>query len=79
MKKRSKRYKEISKTAIKNKKISAKEALDLVKKNSTTKFDESVDVSLRINLKAKLTKPQQLMLWSIAFRVSQKSTRSIIV
>ena len=34
MKKRSKRYKEISKTAIKNKKISAKEALDLVKKNS---------------------------------------------
>ena len=51
MKKRSKRYKEISKTAIKNKKISAKEALDLVKKNSTTKFDESVDVSLRINLK----------------------------
>ena len=51
MKKRSKRYKEISKTAVKNKKISAKEILDLVKKNSTTKFDESVDVSLRINLK----------------------------
>jgi len=25
--------------------------LDLVKKNSTTKFDESIDVSLRINLK----------------------------
>ena len=51
MKKRSKRYKEILKTAVKNKKISAKEILDLVKKNSTTKFDESVDVSLRINLK----------------------------
>ena len=51
MKKRSKRYKEILKTAVKNKKISAKEVLDLVKKNSTTKFDESVDVSLRINLK----------------------------
>ena len=51
MKKRSKRYKEILKTAIKNKKIAAKEILDLVKKNSTTKFDESVDVSLRINLK----------------------------
>ena len=50
MKKRSKRYKEILKTAIKDK-ISAKEILDLVKKNSTTKFDESVDVSLRINLK----------------------------
>ena len=51
MKKRSKRYKEILKTAVKNKKISAKEVLDLVKKNSTTKFDESVDVSFRINLK----------------------------
>jgi len=51
MKKRSKRYKEILKTAVKDKKISAKEILDLVKKNSTTKFDESIDVSLRINLK----------------------------
>ena len=51
MKKRSKRYKAILKLAIKNKKIDSKEALDLVKKNSTTKFDESIDVSLRINLK----------------------------
>jgi large subunit ribosomal protein L1 len=51
MKKKSKRFKEILKTAIKNKKISTKEILDLVKKNSTVKFDESIDVSLRINLK----------------------------
>ena len=51
MKKKSKRYKEILKNAIKDKKITAKEALDLVKKNSTTKFDESIDVSLKINLK----------------------------
>jgi len=51
MKKRSKRYKEILKTTIKDRKIAAKEILDLVKKNSTTKFDESIDVSLRINLK----------------------------
>tara|TARA_B100000963_G_scaffold338671_1_gene335748 strand:- start:150 stop:836 length:687 start_codon:yes stop_codon:yes gene_type:complete len=51
MKKRSKRYKEILKLAVNNKKISSKEALDLIKKNSTTKFDESIDVSLRINLK----------------------------
>ena len=51
MKKRSKRYKEISKTAVKDKKISAKEIIDLVKKNSNTKFDESIDVSLKINLK----------------------------
>ena len=51
MKKRSKRYKEILKNAVKDKKITAKEILDLVKKNSTTKFDESIDVSLRVNLK----------------------------
>ena len=51
MKKKSKRYKEILKNSITDKKIGAKEALDLVKKNSNTKFDESVDVSLRINLK----------------------------
>jgi len=51
MKKRSKRYEEILKTAVKDKKIAAKEILDLVKKNSNTKFDESIDVALRINLK----------------------------
>ena len=51
MKKNSKRYKEILKTAIKDKKLNSKDALDLVKKNSTTKFDESIDVSLKINLK----------------------------
>ena len=51
MKKRSKRYKEILKTAVKEKKIAAKELIDFVKKNSTTKFDESIDISLRINLK----------------------------
>ena len=51
MRKRSKRYKEIFKSIIKDKKIEIKEILDLVKKNSTTKFDESIDVSLRINLK----------------------------
>ena len=51
MKKRSKRYKEILKSAKKDKRMPAKEILDLIKKNSTTKFDESIDVSLRINLK----------------------------
>ena len=51
MKKKSKRYLEIFKNSIKDKKIAINEALDLVKKNSTTKFDESIDVSLKINLK----------------------------
>ena len=51
MKNNSKRYRSILNNAVKDKKINVKEALDLVKKNSTTKFDESIDVSLKINLK----------------------------
>ena len=51
MKQRSKRFKELLKLKIKDKKLSAKEIIDLIKKDSKVKFDESVDVSLRINLK----------------------------
>ena len=51
MKKNSKRYKEILKNAIKDKKVDIKSAIELVKKNSSVKFDESIDVSLNINLK----------------------------
>ena len=51
MRKKSKRYKEILKLSVKDKKLQNKEIIDLVKKNSTTKFDESIDVSLRVNLK----------------------------
>ena len=49
--KRSKRYQVLSKSIEKEKKYKLEEIIDLVKKNSTTKFDESIDVSLRINLK----------------------------
>ena len=51
MQKKSKRYKEILKSAVKDKKVAIKDALEFVKKNSNTKFDESIDVSLKINLK----------------------------
>ena len=55
MRKRSKRYKNIFKLKEQNnkenKKISVKEALENIKKNSDAKFDESIDVSIRINLK----------------------------
>ena len=51
MKKKSKRFKNILKSVVKDKKLSTKEILDLVKKNCNVKFDESIDVSLRINLK----------------------------
>ena len=49
--KRSKRYLKIAQSKIKDKKIELPEIIELVKKNSNTKFDESIDVSLRINLK----------------------------
>ena len=42
MRKRSKRYKELLKSVVKEKKFELKEIVDLVKKNSTTKFDESI-------------------------------------
>jgi large subunit ribosomal protein L1 len=51
MKKYSKRYKEIKKNLKDIKIIDLKEILELIKKNSTTKFDESIDVSVRIGLK----------------------------
>ena len=51
MKKRSKRFKELKKLSSKEKKLEPKEIFDLVKKTSTAKFDESIDLSLRINLK----------------------------
>ena len=51
MKNQSKRYKEILKSRIKDQKVGTKEVIELVKKNSTAKFDESIDVTLMINLK----------------------------
>jgi large subunit ribosomal protein L1 len=51
MKKNSKRHKEIQKNLKNFKSKDLKEILELIKKNSTAKFDESIDVSLRIGLK----------------------------
>ena len=51
MKKKSKRYKELKKNLKDFKSKDLKEILEFVKKSSTAKFDESIDVSLRIGLK----------------------------
>jgi large subunit ribosomal protein L1 len=51
MKKKSKRYKDLLKNSKEFNSIALKDILELIKKNSTTKFDESIDVSLRIGLK----------------------------
>ncbi len=51
MKKKSKRFNNLLNSRSKDKKLSLKDVIDLVKKNCNTKFDESIDVSLKINLK----------------------------
>ncbi len=51
MKKKSKRFKEILKNSKDFKSKNLNEILEFIKKNSTAKFDESIDVSLRIGLK----------------------------
>ena len=50
MKKRSKRYKLIEKKKVKDK-LAFDKSLDLVKETCTTKIDESIDLSIRINTK----------------------------
>ena len=51
MRKNSKRYKELLKNSKDFKSNNLKEILELIKKNSTAKFDESIDVSMCIGLK----------------------------
>ncbi len=51
MKKKSKRFKEIVKISKNIKTSELKDVFDSVKKTSNAKFDESIDVSLRIGLK----------------------------
>ena len=52
-KKLSKRYKKLLDKAEPNKIETLEEAIKKIKKNCTTKFDESIDLSLNLNLKQK--------------------------
>ena len=52
-KKLSKRYKKLLDKTEANKIETLEEAIKKIKKNCTTKFDESIDVSLNLNLKQK--------------------------
>ena len=51
MKKRSKRYKNLQKIISPEKKLDLNDIIENVKKTSTTKFDESIDISMKLNLK----------------------------
>ena len=52
-KKSSKRYKKLFETSKNSKVATLEEAIKKIKNNCTTKFDESIDVSLNLNLKQK--------------------------
>ena len=49
----SKRYKALSQETKKLKQDTIENLLRIVKKNCTTKFDESIDVNFQLNLKQK--------------------------
>ena len=51
MKKRSKRYKNLPKIISQEKKLDLNGIIENVKKTSTTKFDESIDITMKLNLK----------------------------
>ena len=56
--KRGKKYKQASALIEKNKVYSAKEACELIKQTSTTKFDASVDVSFNLNIDTRYAEQQ---------------------
>ena len=49
----SKRYKKLLEESIKDKNSIIDDAIKNVKKNCTSKFDESIDISCQLNLKHK--------------------------
>ena len=53
---KSKRFKNLLKSEKDNTNKSIKDLLPQIKKNCTTKFDESIDLSLQINNKQKKVK-----------------------
>lgn len=53
MRRRSKRYKEISKLFPKDSPLSVKEAITILKRGATTKFDSSLEIHLNLNVDPK--------------------------
>ena len=77
MRKFGKKYVEASKKIEKNKLYSVKEAIDLVKETSTTKFDSTVEVAFKLNLDTK--KSDQQLRGSIVLPNGTGKTKKILV
>ena len=77
MKKYSKKYVEVSKDIDKNKAYSVEDAVKLVKKTSTTKFDSTVEVAIKLNLDAK--KSDQQLKGSLSLPHGTGKTKKVLV
>ncbi len=75
--KRSKKYVEVAKAVEKNKLYTKEEAISLVKKTSTTKFDASVELAMNLNLDTK--KADQQLRGTICLPNGTGKTKKILV
>ncbi len=77
MKKFGKKYVEASKLVEKNREYKTAEAVELVKKTSTTKFDSTVEISINLNIDTK--KADQQMRGSIVLPNGTGKTKRVCV
>lgn len=77
MKKYGKKYVEASKNVDKNKLYNAEEAIKLVKSTSTTKFDSTVELAVKLNIDAK--KADQQLKGSLSLPNGTGKTKKILV
>ena len=77
MKKRSKKYVDVASKIEKNKAYSKEEAIKLVKETSISKFDGSVEVSMRLNLDTK--KADQQLRGAIVLPKGTGKTKRVLV
>ena len=75
--KKGKKYVEVAKLVEKNKLYTKEEAIDLVKKTSTTKFDSSIEVAMSLNLDTK--KADQQLRGTICLPNGTGKTKKILV
>ncbi len=78
MKKRSKRYKKLKESSKKDSPKTFSEALTLVKKNSNTKFEESIDASVRLNVEKSKQEINLRSVVSLPFGTNKKIKVAVI-
>ncbi len=77
MKQRSKKYREVIEKIDKNKIYDKEEAIKLVKETSTSKFDSSVEIAIRLNLDTK--KADQQLRGAIVLPKGTGKTKRVLV